>query len=132
MTSPIRVAVTADDQAPAVKHEKIHQWTAGEPLVIRAEVTDPSGLDAVYLRYRGVNQHQDFHRAVMLPTGGANEYRATIPGNHIDARWDLMYYIETIDAYGNGKIYPDLERETPYVVVDLHSASNAPQDAPSP
>jgi dienelactone hydrolase len=30
-----------------------------------------------------------------------------------------MYFIEVIDNRGNGKIYPDLEKETPYVVVKL-------------
>jgi hypothetical protein len=87
--------------------------------VIQAAVTDPSGIDAVYLCYRGISQHQDFHRLAMAPTGQSNEYRAEIPGGHIDARWDLMYYIEAIDSCGNGRIYPDLEEETPYIVVRL-------------
>ena len=30
-----------------------------------------------------------------------------------------MYFIEVIDNRGNGKIYPDLVKETPYVVVKL-------------
>jgi hypothetical protein len=30
-----------------------------------------------------------------------------------------MYYIEAIDSCGNGRIYPDLEEETPYIVVRL-------------
>jgi dienelactone hydrolase len=34
-----------------------------------------------------------------------------------------MYFIEVIDKRGNGKIYPDLEKETPYVVVRLRRES---------
>ena len=30
-----------------------------------------------------------------------------------------MYFVEVMDNRGNGKIYPDMERETPYVVVRL-------------
>jgi hypothetical protein len=30
-----------------------------------------------------------------------------------------MYYFEAMDNAGNGRIYPDAERETPYVVVKL-------------
>jgi hypothetical protein len=30
-----------------------------------------------------------------------------------------MYYIEATDRYGAGRIYPDLEKETPYIVVKL-------------
>ena len=30
-----------------------------------------------------------------------------------------MYYIEAMDKEGNGRIFPSLDRETPYVVVHL-------------
>jgi len=30
-----------------------------------------------------------------------------------------MYFFEVMDNKGNGKIYPDLEEEVPYVVVKL-------------
>jgi hypothetical protein len=30
-----------------------------------------------------------------------------------------MYFIEAMDTAGNGRIYPDLEVETPYIVVRL-------------
>jgi hypothetical protein len=30
-----------------------------------------------------------------------------------------MYFIEAIDENGSGRIYPDLNRETPYIVVKL-------------
>ena len=35
------------------------------------------------------------------------------------SEWDFMYLIEVMDNCGNGNIYPDLETETPYVVVRL-------------
>jgi dienelactone hydrolase len=47
-----------------------------------------------------------------------------------------MYYIEAIDARGNGKIYPDLEKDAPYVVVrlqrgELQSRQTGPAQARS-
>jgi hypothetical protein len=56
----------------------------------------------------------------MLPTGKGNEYEAVIPAKEIDPKFDLMYLFEVMDNAGNGKIYPDLDKETPYVVVNLH------------
>ncbi|MPZ20889.1 MAG: hypothetical protein GEV06_23740 [Luteitalea sp.] len=53
--------------------------------------------------------------------GRSDEYQAEVPGADLDRRWDFMYYIEAFDTYGNGRISPDLEIETPYVVVDLHA-----------
>jgi hypothetical protein len=116
-----QVAVTTDTQAPEVTHEEVRSWRPGEALMLKAKVSDQSSVGPVYVRYRAVNQHQDFHRLRMLPTGGANEYQAEIPGADLDGRWDFMYYIEAFDTYGNGRIHPDLATETPYVVVDLHS-----------
>ena len=71
------------------------------------------------LRYRSVNQRQDYGAIAMLPTGKPNECAAVIPGSDIVPKWDFMYYFEAIDNRGNGKIYPDAEKQPPYVIVKL-------------
>ena len=48
------------------------------------------------------------------PTG---LYAGSIPASFVDPQWDLMYFIEIVDRQGNGRIYPDLEAETPYIVL---------------
>lgn len=123
-----QVTITKDRRAPTVTHEKVLTAHPGAPLRITAIATDESGVDAVHVRYRGVNQHQDFDRLRLLPTGRPNEYAADIPAVHIGGRWDFMYYLEAFDTVGNGRIHPDLEVETPYVIVDLHPE---PESAPS-
>ena len=42
--------------------------------------------------------------------------RAAFLASFIDPHWDLMYFIEVVDRAGNGRIYPDLEVETPYII----------------
>jgi hypothetical protein len=37
----------------------------------------------------------------------------------IDPKWDLMYFVEVIDDRGRGRMLPDLDKETPYVVVSV-------------
>ncbi|MCX6633675.1 MAG: hypothetical protein NT090_01050, partial [Acidobacteria bacterium] len=108
-----------DTQPPAVRHRAVISAPAGQPLRISAEVEDPSGVKWVRLRYRAVNQRQDYRTLEMLPAGQGNEYWAEIPAADIDPKYDFMYLIEVMDNAGNGKIYPDLEVETPYVVVKL-------------
>jgi hypothetical protein len=44
---------------------------------------------------------------------------AEIPAAEIDPKWDFMYFIEAMDAAGNGCIWPDLLERTPYVVIRL-------------
>lgn len=113
-----RIRVAADEQAPLVRHRAVERATPNEPLAIEAYVTDPAGVASVHVRYRGLNQHQDFARLRLLPAGEENQYGAEIPGEDIDPAWDFMYYLEVADRYGNAAIYPDLDKETPYVVVE--------------
>ena len=55
----------------------------------------------------------------MLPTGKANEYEATVPAADVDPSFDFMYFFEAMDKLGNGKLYPDMARETPYITVKV-------------
>jgi len=119
-THPVSVTVTADDQPPVLHSTPVLTAQPLKPLRIVADVQDPSGIKWIRLRYRGLSQHQDFRTLPMLPTGKGNEYEAVIPAKDIDPKFDLMYLFEVMDNAGNGKIYPDLDKETPYVVVNLH------------
>jgi hypothetical protein len=117
-TGPIAVAVTADNKAPEVSHEHISEAPAGEPLTVTAHVDDASGVKWVRLRYRSVTQFQDYKTLEMTATGDS-EYKAVVPAKDIDPEWDFMYLFEVMDDNGNGAIYPDMEKETPYIVVKL-------------
>ncbi len=112
-------ALAGDGAAPEVLHEPVTAAPAATPLAITAEVRDPAGVKWVRLRYRSVNQHQDYRTLPMLPSGGDNLYRAVIPAEDIPTTWDLMYFLEVMDRDGNGRIYPDLNHETPYHLVRL-------------
>jgi hypothetical protein len=113
------VAATGVGAAPAVVHQPVTTAPVGKPLTITAEVTAPAGVKWVRLRYRSVNQHQDYRTLPMLPAGGIDHYRAVIPAEEIAPTWDLMYFIEAMDNDRNGSMYPDLNKETPYIVVRL-------------
>ena len=117
--NPIPVLVADDDQPPTLTETPVLTAEALKPLHIGAHVEDPSGVKWVHLLYRGLSQHQDYRVLNMLPDGNGNEYSATIPGENIDPHFDLMYMFKVMDNAGNGKIYPDLEKETPYIVVKV-------------
>jgi len=113
------VAAPGGLPAPVVVHQPVTTAPAGKPLTITAEVTAPSGIKWIHLRYRSVNQHEDYRTLPMLPAGGIDHYRAVIPAEEIAPTWDLMYHIEAMDNDGNGRMYPDLNKETPYILVRL-------------
>jgi hypothetical protein len=112
-------ASASDGTAPEIIHQPVTAAPAGKPLTITAEVRDPTGVKWVRLRYRSVNQHQDYRTLPMQPTEEKDQYRAVIPAEEIPLTWDLMYFIEAMNKAGNGQIHPDLNRETPYIVVRL-------------
>ena len=118
-TAPIAIQVTGDDQPPTLRQVPIPSAEPLHPLRIRASVQDPSGIKWVHLLYRGVSEHQDLTVLNMLPNGSGNEYEASIPGIDIDPHFDLMYFFEVMDNDGNGKIYPDMDKETPYTIVKV-------------
>ena len=88
----VAVQVGSDREPPAVRHNAVTSAPVGKPLRIDARVDDASGVRGVRLRYRAVNQHQDFRSLPMLATGQPAEYRAEIPAAHIDPKFDLMYF----------------------------------------
>lgn len=88
----------------------------GQDFVVQATVTAPAGVKWVRLRYRHVNQKEDYQTADMALDAQTGTYAAKIPASFIDPHWDLMYFVEVVDKQGNGRIYPDLEVETPYII----------------
>jgi hypothetical protein len=113
------VIVTNDNDPPMVKHEHITIAPAEKPLTVTVTVTDLSGVKWVRLRYRSVTQFEDYKSLEMVQTDTKGRYSATVPGEDLVSKYDFMYLIEVMDNKGNGKIYPDLEKEAPYVVVKL-------------
>jgi hypothetical protein len=118
-TLPSKLLADAFDDTTAGPEVRHTPPSSTAPLTITATASSPGGVKWVRLRWRPVNQYLDYATLPMEPTGG-NEYRATIPSDQLPRDYDVMYYIEAMDAHGHGVIYPDLERQTPYIVVKLH------------
>lgn len=115
----ITVTVSDDLEPPIVKHKPIAKAPAETPLQISANVSDPAGVKWIRLRYRSVTQYQDYKTLEMIRTDKPDQYQAVVPAEAINPKWDFMYLIEVMDTKGNGKIYPDLEKEMPYIIVKL-------------
>jgi hypothetical protein len=89
----------------------------GPSLEIAAQVTAPAGVKWVRLRYRHVTQYEDYETAEMTLDAKTGNYTARIPAAFDSPKWDLMCFIEVVDRKGEGRMFPDLEVETPYVVI---------------
>lgn len=100
-----------------VGHQSPGLAPKGKPFRIVLQIKATNGLQWARLLYREVNQYKEFNTVSLEPTGTPNEFAATIPGDFITGQWDLMYLFEVMDNQQHGAIYPDMDKETPYVVV---------------
>ena len=112
------IQVTDDQAPPAVKHIPDLECDPGKFLRITAEVTDESGVNEVILYYRPTRQAMEYSKVTMIPKGNSL-YEATIPGEIITKEFDLMYYIEAVDIYGNGIYFPDWNTTDPHIAVKV-------------
>ncbi len=92
---------------------------AGQPVTIKIKISSFPGLKWVRLQYRAVNQYKDFEMLPMTATGEKNIFKATIPADRVDTKYNLMYLVEMMDNNGKGFIYPDFNKETPYEIVEF-------------
>ncbi|MEJ7767747.1 MAG: hypothetical protein WKF89_08035 [Chitinophagaceae bacterium] len=116
-----KVAANVDvEKLINISHEPVSGAAVDKPLTIKVKASSVSGVKWVRLRYRSVIQEQEYQSLPMLPNGEKDTYQVVVPANQINPKWDFMYLIEIMDNKGNGKIYPDLNKETPYIVVKLN------------
>jgi len=113
-----QVKVTSDRSPPDVVHDPVREWDPGKPLEIKAKISDQSLIERVLLYYRPTRQAMEYSVATMEPKGEAL-YSTTIPGEAFTTEFDLIYYFEAIDVYGNGIFYPDQEKEDPHIVIKI-------------
>jgi hypothetical protein len=115
-----KIAANADnDHLFQVSLQPVTSALVNQPLTIRVNVSAPAGVKWVRLRYRSVNQKEDFQTLDMRQTGEKNSFEATVPAEQVNKQWDFMYLIEVMDNNSKGKIYPDLNKETPYIITKL-------------
>ena len=107
------------EAAPAIEHAPVEEASPGQPVVIEARATAGLPLRSVRLHYRYTNQYYEWQVVEMDATGSA--HTAAIPATYVVPDWDLMYYLEAIDAGGRGALnpVPDPVRQIPYYVIKV-------------
>lgn len=110
--------VTDDRKPPSVRHIPAKECRAGESLTVRAEIEDESGVKEAILHYRPTRQAMEYSKATLVPQG-RSVYEAIIPGGIITTEFDLMYYIEAVDRFGNGTFFPDWDAGDPHIIVGV-------------
>ncbi|MEO8885965.1 MAG: hypothetical protein ABI367_07870 [Mucilaginibacter sp.] len=111
--------VTYNGQFFKIDHTPVISSKAGNAIKLTAKITGDAGIKWARIRYRSVDQYEDYKTLDMKPTAQKDIYTATIPVDQINTTYNLQYFIEVMDSKSRGVIYPDLNKETPYIVVKL-------------
>lgn len=119
MPSPHYQRVAINSVAPSIFHQPIFTAPALKPLTMRAKVSSPAGIKWAQVLYRSVNQTKDYETLAMNVVDEQGTYEAVIPAEKIDPRFDFMYFIRAMDNAHRGTMYPDFEKQTPYLIVRL-------------
>lgn len=102
-----------------ISHEKVTELPVGQALKIRIKVSSPAGIKWVKLNHRSLNQDVDYKTIVMRGTAEPGVFEVSVSADEIAQEWDYMYLIRVMNNENHGIIYPDFNKETPYVVVHL-------------
>ncbi len=113
-----RIAVTSDRTPPVFVHDPVLEWDPGKPMDVKVKVSDKSGIDKVLLYYRPTRQTMQYLVTTMRQAENGY-YSATIPGEIFTTDFDLIYFFEAVDKFGNGIFYPDRDKKDPHVVVKI-------------
>lgn len=89
-----------------IKHNPLNSFIHGEDLEFILEVADDRFISEVKLYIREVNQKEDFH-CISMVKAEVNKYYARVNTMDFLENYDLMYYFEIVDEFGNGVFYPD-------------------------
>jgi hypothetical protein len=108
-----------DGPPPSAVLSSAESARPGEDFDVSAKVTSSAAIKWVRLRYRHLTQHEDYQTVPMTLDAGSDTYKGRIPASFLDPKWDVMYFVEVMDDRGRGRLYPDLEKETPYIVVSM-------------
>jgi hypothetical protein len=100
---------------PRGQHTPPARFRRGQPLPLELSA---GGVTSARLRYRHVNQSEEYRTAEMSADGG--RFRSEIPGDYTDSRYPLLYFFELRDGSGRAWLYPGFEADLsnqPYFVV---------------
>lgn len=100
-------------------HTPVSSAPVGIPITINVKASSASGIKWVRLLYRSVNQDMEYQTLPMLPSGEKDSFQVAVPVDKFDPQWDFMYLIEVMNNDSRGIVYPDLNKETPYIIVKL-------------
>lgn len=121
---PVAGAAEGTDQmSPTIEHRPVAEAPPGKAVVIRARITDPSGVALPRLYFRSVGQ-REYSGVPLAAASRPGEFVGTIPGLAVISA-GVEYYLEAFDAAGNGPAHSGTA-EQPHRILVVEPAASRP------
>ncbi|MBC8609779.1 hypothetical protein H8702_01415 [Massilimaliae timonensis] len=114
-TKEVTISCQKEPSKLEISHQPVRQFVLGKDTEITAQINSSTPLWKVSLHYSYVNQFEPMHEVMMKEENGM--FRAVIPKEYLNMDWHILYYLEVVDQLGNGLIFPDMKKQTPYYVI---------------
>jgi len=125
----LMVASAADSAPPSISHAPVRRIDPDSALVIKAHISDPSGVFDPSVSWR-LDGESVFRRAAMVAKG-PGDFETTIPGANLRSK-SVEYFIEAFDEQGNGPArFGNPDKPIRVAIASLEEMAGAPP-APAP
>lgn len=108
------VRIRGDGKGPELSGARSTLVTIDEAtkkLVVKVKATDPRGVENVSLKFKLMPSQTDWYEKTMTLKDGVYVGEALVPND------GMLWCLTALDADGNGTMWPDFRKETPYKVV---------------
>ena len=115
-TVPIPAVPRAD--RVHLDHTPPKSFRPGQDVVLEVGIPDPETVASIDLRYRHLNQAEEYQQVEMVRSG--SQFSAQIPGTYTDTEYPLVYFFVVHHPAGDAWIMPGLDADLanqPYHVI---------------
>lgn len=117
---PLCVKLSSEGEVPKViEHKTISFHKSDQPIKLKVRVDNHVPVLGVKLHYKKLVQKEEIE-TIWMQKDKEGVYVGTISDSGLSPLYDVIYYFEVLDEFGNGSFYPDPFTEGRYFVIHLH------------
>jgi hypothetical protein len=115
-TSP-EIPVVARFKAPKITSATgPTTWNPSRSLAFQVDLDNGEFAHELVLHYREADQNRNFRQAAQSG-GKSGKFEFAIDPRHLDGNYEVIYYFEVRDVFGEGSFYPDPFSDARYRII---------------
>ncbi len=118
--APFCIRLINKEKVPKIaEHKEVSSHQSDWPVTLTVKVDNEVPILGVKLYYKKIVQ-KERTKTIWMKKDEKGVYVGTIPDSELSPLYDILYYFEVLDEFGNGSFYPDPFIKGRYFVIHLH------------